>query len=171
MNVSFNDTLVDLYDILAHQSVPLGGHNRPVHCRARHKVAIIIPYRDRELHLVKLLAHLHPILARQQIDYRVYVVEQAGADTFNKARILNVAFLTAVQREPTTACVIFHDVDLVPEHDHNLYTCPEMPRHMSVAIDEMNYRWWCLLAELRTECRTRSWSAACSPSAPSTSSR
>jgi hypothetical protein len=65
---------------------------------------------------------------------------QAGTDTFNKARIMNIAFVTALQREPATACFVFHDVDLIPENDYNLYTCPTMPRHMSVAIDEMNYR-------------------------------
>ena len=37
-------------------------------------------------------------------------------------------------------CFIFHDVDLVPENDRNLYTCPEMPRHMSAAVDKFNYR-------------------------------
>ncbi len=65
---------------------------------------------------------------------------QSGTDTFNKARIMNIAFVTALQREPATACFVFHDVDLIPENDYNLYTCPTMPRHMSVAIDEMNYR-------------------------------
>ena len=37
-------------------------------------------------------------------------------------------------------CVVFHDVDLIPEDDRNMYSCPVMPRHLSVAIDEMNYR-------------------------------
>lgn len=37
-------------------------------------------------------------------------------------------------------CLIFHDVDLIPEDDRNLYTCPDQPRHMSVAVSTMNYR-------------------------------
>ena len=35
---------------------------------------------------------------------------------------------------------MFHDVDLLPEDDRNLYTCPAQPRHMSVAIDKLKYK-------------------------------
>ena len=55
-----------------------GGRWRPSGCVARHKVAVVIPYRDRERHLAILLSHIHPILQRQQLDYRVYVVEQVS---------------------------------------------------------------------------------------------
>ena len=37
-------------------------------------------------------------------------------------------------------CLVFHDVDLLPEDDRNLYTCPDQPRHMSVAVDKFNYQ-------------------------------
>ena len=35
---------------------------------------------------------------------------------------------------------MFHDVDLLPEDDRNLYTCPQQPRHMSVAVDKFKYK-------------------------------
>ena len=39
------------------------------------------------------------------------------------------------------SCVaVFHDVDLLPEDDRNLYTCADQPRHMSVAVDKLHYR-------------------------------
>ena len=38
-------------------------------------------------------------------------------------------------------CFIFHDVDLLPEDDRNLYTCPDQPRHMSAAVDIFDYRY------------------------------
>ncbi|KAI0218404.1 Beta-1,4-N-acetylgalactosaminyltransferase bre-4 [Lamellibrachia satsuma] len=116
-----------------------GGKWRPRDCVARHKVALIIPYRDREDHLILLLSQLHPILQRQQLDYRIVVVEQFGADTFNKARIMNIGFMEALKLYDFQ-CFIFHDVDLVPEDDRNMYSCPVQPRHMSVAIDEMGYK-------------------------------
>ena len=55
-----------------------GGLWRPTACVARHRVAVIIPYRDRWEHLMILLSHLHPILERQQLDYRIFVVEQVS---------------------------------------------------------------------------------------------
>ena len=36
-------------------------------------------------------------------------------------------------------CVIFNDIDLLPEDDRNLYSCPINPRHLSVIIDIYNY--------------------------------
>ena len=62
--------------IAANPELLPGGMWRPKHCMARHKVAVIIPYRDREEHLSLLLYHLHPMLRKQQLDYTVMVVEQ-----------------------------------------------------------------------------------------------
>ena len=52
-----------------------GGHYHPAHCRARHRVAVVVPYRDRQQHLRVLLHNLHPMLMRQQLDYFILVVE------------------------------------------------------------------------------------------------
>lgn len=62
-----------------------------------------------------------------------------GDYTFNKARIMNIAFVEALKQH-SFQCFVFHDVDLVPEDDRNMYSCPMQPRHMSVAIDEMGYK-------------------------------
>ena len=57
-----------------------GGRYHPPYCRSHHKVAIIIPYRDRQEHLHVFLQHMHPFLQRQQLDYGIFVVEQSGAN-------------------------------------------------------------------------------------------
>jgi len=116
-----------------------GGRFRPKDCKARHRVAIIIPYRDREEHLRTFLHNIHPMLMRQQIDYGIYVVEEIPNTKFNRAKLMNVGFKEAL-KQYDYQCFIFHDVDLIPEDDRNLYSCPDQPRHMSVAVDTMNYR-------------------------------
>ncbi|XP_076050328.1 beta-1,4-galactosyltransferase 1-like isoform X2 [Oratosquilla oratoria] len=123
----------------SHPELELGGRFRPHHCRARHRVAVIVPFRDRASHLALFTYHLHPMLERQQIDYAIYIIEQAGSGRFNRAMLLNVGALEALKQYQYD-CFIFHDVDLLPEDDRNLYTCPEQPRHMSIAIDVMGYK-------------------------------
>ena len=57
------------------QILSAGGRHKPSNCLARHKVAIIIPYRDREVHLKIFLQNIHPFLMSQQLDYAIFVVE------------------------------------------------------------------------------------------------
>lgn len=52
------------------------GKYKPKHCTARQKVAILIPFRDRENHLRIFLNHMHAFLMKQQLEYGIYVVEQ-----------------------------------------------------------------------------------------------
>ncbi|MFT7812737.1 beta-1,4-galactosyltransferase 3-like isoform X1 [Arapaima gigas] len=121
-------------------SVSLGGRYRPPDCEPRHHTAIVVPYRNRPAHLRALLYHLHPFLQRQQLHYGIYVVHQAGNSTFNRAKLLNVGVREAL-REEEWSCIFLHDVDLLPENDHNTYTChPQHPTHLSVAMDKFRYR-------------------------------
>ena len=41
-----------------------GGRYKPSQCIARHRVAIIVPFRDREEHLRTFLFHMHSFLPR-----------------------------------------------------------------------------------------------------------
>ncbi|KAK7128765.1 hypothetical protein R3I94_017113 [Phoxinus phoxinus] len=120
--------------------VTLGGHYRPPDCEPRHHTAIVVPYRNRQTHLRALLYHLHPFLQRQQVHYGIYIVHQSGNSTFNRAKLLNVGVREALKEEDWS-CVFLHDVDLLPENDHNTYTChPQYPTHLSVAMDKFRYR-------------------------------
>lgn len=62
-----------------------------------------------------------------------------GTGPFNRAMLMNIGFVEALKLY-NYDCFVFHDIDLIPEDDRNLYTCPEQPRHMSVAIDTFNYK-------------------------------
>lgn len=56
--------------------VELGGRYRPPYCVARYRTAIIIPFRNRDLHLKIFLHYIHPLLQRQQLNYGIYVINQ-----------------------------------------------------------------------------------------------
>uniref|UniRef100_A0A4W5L775 Beta-1,4-galactosyltransferase n=1 Tax=Hucho hucho TaxID=62062 RepID=A0A4W5L775_9TELE len=117
-----------------------GGRYSPPDCEPRHHTAIVVPYRNRQTHLRALLYHLHPFLQRQQIHYSIYIVQQWGNSTFNRAKLLNVGVREAL-RDEDWGCIFLHDVDLLPENDHNTYTCHnQFPTHLSVAMDKFRYR-------------------------------
>ncbi|KAL7373993.1 hypothetical protein ABVT39_019177 [Epinephelus coioides] len=116
----------------------LGGQHKPTDCIAQQKVAIIIPFRNRHEHLKHWLYYLHPILMRQQSDYRVYVINQDGEEIFNKAKLMNAGYTEAL-KEYDFDCFVFSDVDLIPMDDRNLYRCFDKPRHLAVAVDKFNF--------------------------------
>ncbi|CAI5440832.1 unnamed protein product [Caenorhabditis angaria] len=123
-----------------HPEIGPGGTWKPKDCKARDKIAIIIPYRDRQSHLTRLIDFLIPILQRQRLDFRFIVTEQYGNDLFNKGRIMNAAFLFA--ESLGVDCVVFHDVDMFPQNDKNPYSCPPGPRHLGAFVSNLGYQLW-----------------------------
>ena len=64
-----------------------GGCWEPTDCKPRAKTAIIVPYKDRETYLKRLLFYLHPFLQRQKIAYCIVVAEQFHDGRFNKGKL------------------------------------------------------------------------------------
>ncbi|KAM3719884.1 Beta-1,4-N-acetylgalactosaminyltransferase bre-4 [Dirofilaria immitis] len=117
-----------------------GGHWKPDDCTTEHKIAVIIPFRDRQTHLTRLIDFLIPVFRRQQLNFRFIVTEQYGHDLFNKGRIMNAAFRLA--EHLNVSCVIFHDVDMFPQDDRNFYGCPPTPRHLGAFVSNLGYQLW-----------------------------
>ncbi|XP_067113557.1 LOW QUALITY PROTEIN: beta-1,4-galactosyltransferase 1-like [Osmerus mordax] len=115
-----------------------GGWWRPRDCLSEQRVAVIVPFRNREEHLKFFLLYLHPLLLRQRQHYGVYVINQAGEGKFNKAKLMNIGYTEALK--DLYNCFIFNDVDLVPMDDRNMYTCSNQPRHLSVLVDKFGFR-------------------------------
>ncbi|KAG6462528.1 beta-1,4-N-acetylgalactosaminyltransferase bre-4 isoform X2 [Manduca sexta] len=109
--------------------IQMGGYYYPKDCRSRHKVAILVPYRNRKRNLEIFMYHMHPFLIKQKLEYRIFVIEQDGNERFNRGRLLNIGF-TEMLRYNDFRCVVLHDVDFLPLSDNILYTCPIFPRHM-----------------------------------------
>lgn len=71
-------------------------------------LTIIIPYRNREDHLKKLILFFKEF----KIDFHVVVVEQCDSKPFNRGKLINCAF---IEFNPTY--FIAHDVDMFGELD------------------------------------------------------
>lgn len=67
-----------LEEVQAKNPKVTGGRYHPEECKAVQRVAVLIPHRNREKHLVYLLEHLHPFLQRQQLDYGIYIIHQVS---------------------------------------------------------------------------------------------
>nr|XP_015908188.2 beta-1,4-galactosyltransferase 4 [Parasteatoda tepidariorum] len=115
-----------------------GGRWYPKNCSSWQRVAIIVPYRNREAHLKIFLQHMHPFLQAQQLDYGIFLIEQSEKHDFNRGKLFNIGFLEAT-KEPDFCCFIFHDVDLLPQSPQHTYGCSEEPRHMCSALDAFRY--------------------------------
>ncbi|CAH3024788.1 unnamed protein product [Porites evermanni] len=115
-----------------------GGQWKP-NCQSRKQVAIVVPFRNRHEHLYIFLRHMHQFLKWQLLEYRIFVIEQADNERFNRGMLMNVGFSEAM-KAGHFSCVIFHDVDLLPEDARNDYGCPSSPRHMSTAVSSMEYK-------------------------------
>ncbi|XP_063434377.1 beta-1,4-galactosyltransferase 7-like [Mytilus trossulus] len=95
----------------------------------RHKLAILVPFRDRLEELLEFAPYIHRYLNHQKIRHDIYVINQIDEYRFNRASLINVGFL-----ESNTNCdyIAMHDVDLVPVTDGLPYTYPvEGPVHVA----------------------------------------
>jgi hypothetical protein len=139
-----NETVLDLNvieNLFQNLTLNNGGLWSPKSCKARYRIAIIVPYRDRDSNLKLFLHHMHPFLMRQQLDYGIFLVEPVENIKFNRGLLMNIGYAEANKMfKNSWQCFAFHDVDLLPEDERNLYTCPEQPRHMSSAVSTFNYK-------------------------------
>lgn len=126
-----------------YHNVGEGGRWTPVRCSPADRTVVIVPYRDRPGQLEAFLRHMHPFLQAQQVPYQIYVVEQRKPRAFNRGKLFNVGYAEAVSNanegNMDEACLVLHDVDLLPLDARNLYTCGEQPKHLSVSVDVFRF--------------------------------
>lgn len=94
-----------------------------------HKLAIIVPFRDRFQELIQFVPHLHKFLMKQRVNHKIYVINQSDSLRFNRASLINIGFLIA-----RSECdyIAMHDVDLLPLNPELQYLYPsEGPLHLA----------------------------------------
>lgn len=120
--------------------VPAGvvnGSHVPDNCNPLFSVAILVTYRNRQKQLNLFMPYMHKFLQKQNIHYKIYLIEQQDLRPWNKGILYNIGAKTAIADK--FPCLIFHDIDLLPLDESNLYACTKQPRHMSASIDKFRY--------------------------------
>ncbi|XP_053607740.1 beta-1,4-N-acetylgalactosaminyltransferase bre-4-like [Plodia interpunctella] len=113
------------------------GSYTPEHCQPLFSVAILVTYRNRQRHLDIFLPYMHNFLRKQNIHYKIFLVEQLDNKPWNKGMLYNIGAQRALaERFP---CLLLHDVDLLPLAASNLYVCMDQPRHLSASIDKFRF--------------------------------
>lgn len=113
-------------------------------------VAIIVPYRDihaaqqRAAHLQKFIPHMISFLGRCKrdlgliSDYHIYIIEQSDdGRKFNRGKLLNIGFDIARKSQRHHDVFIFHDVDLLPDDNLQVWYTkfPKLPIHIARVWD------------------------------------
>ncbi|XP_011681597.2 beta-1,4-galactosyltransferase 5 [Strongylocentrotus purpuratus] len=116
-----------------------GGHWIPLSCRPLWKVAIVVGFRNRFQHLPIFLRHIVPLLKRQKLEFSIFISEQRNNLLFNKAMVMNIGFIEAMEFNDFD-CVVFHDVDHLAMNVRNYYGCENMPKHFESGEPKWNWK-------------------------------
>ncbi len=82
------------------------------------KINIIVPYRDRQTHLDAFLPWIEKKLKEEELEYNIFIIEQADDKPFNRGKLLNIGYKTVRDlnwnKEPNEIGIICcHDVDML----------------------------------------------------------
>ena len=74
------------------------------------------------------------------ISFSIYIKEWPAI--FNKAAMMNAAFLEIAKENQTWDCIVFHDVDVYMEDDRNIIHCRDHSHICLVAsLDRWHYKY------------------------------
>ncbi|XP_025716632.1 beta-1,4-galactosyltransferase 7 isoform X1 [Callorhinus ursinus] len=94
-----------------------------------HRLAVLVPFRERFEELLVFVPHMHRFLSRKKIQHHIYVLNQVDHFRFNRAALINVGFL---ETSNSTDYIAMHDVDLLPLNEELDYGFPEAgPFHVA----------------------------------------
>jgi predicted glycosyltransferase involved in capsule biosynthesis len=100
------------------------------------RLALVVPYRDRQEHLNRFITHYRNILPNADI----IVVEQADNMPFNRAKLFNVFYC---ERGKEYDYYAFHDVDMYLDTKRTsvaVYDYPDKPTHIATKCEQFNYK-------------------------------
>jgi len=107
--------------------------NKPEKSIPEKKLAIIVPYRDRESHLKQFIPHMKKYL--KNFNCQIFVIHQKNDKLFNRAALFNIGFHILKDKFDYFS---FHDVDFLPEAAD--YSYPKMPAHLPMYYSKNDYK-------------------------------
>jgi len=97
------------------------------------RLAIIVPYRNREEHLSQFIPHMEIFLGSGEIDFEIFIIEQDNEKPFNRAKLLNVGFDLSKDFD----YFAFHDVDMIPIDSD--YSYVDGPTHLASEVEQFSW--------------------------------
>jgi len=103
-------------------------------------IAIVVPYRNREGHRGVFEMHMKRYFENHFPNdvFHLWIVEQANDEAFNRAWLANVGFTEAMKFRKDWRCVVFHDIDLVPQPGVPYTECP-LPIQLGSELQHFNW--------------------------------
>lgn len=98
------------------------------------KLAIVVPYRNREEHLSQFIPHMEKFLEDEGIPFEILIIEQGDKKEFNRAKLLNIGYAEF----PDFDYYAFHDVDMLPIDSD--YSYVEGPTHLASRAEQFGYK-------------------------------
>jgi len=105
--------------------------------RSLKKMALIIPYRNREEHLLEFIPSITEYLNVSNIEFEIIIVEQSDTLPFNRAKLMNIGVLNASEN---IAYFVFHDVDLLPENIDYRYANHSLKLFTYIKQEDNSYK-------------------------------
>ncbi|XP_053091280.1 beta-1,4-galactosyltransferase 7 isoform X1 [Pangasianodon hypophthalmus] len=87
-----------------------------------HKMAVIVPFRERFEELLIFVPYMHAFLSKKKIRHKILVINQVDHLRFNRASLINVGYMESGN---DTDYIAMHDVDLLPQNEALDYGFPE----------------------------------------------
>nr|VZI46654.1 unnamed protein product [Spirometra erinaceieuropaei] len=85
--------------------------------------------------------------AKQKKEYTIIIIEQAGNQSFNRAKLFNAAVREIKESRPSDPlhginCYILHDVDKVPTSSSTVYECGQHVKQLATAFRSVTGTRW-----------------------------
>uniref|UniRef100_A0A6G1SI11 Beta-1,4-galactosyltransferase 7 n=1 Tax=Aceria tosichella TaxID=561515 RepID=A0A6G1SI11_9ACAR len=96
----------------------------------QHRLAILVPFRDRFDELLAFVPYMTKFLTNQRIGpFKIYILNQSNKYRFNRGALANVGYMVA---KNSCDYIAIHDIDLLPLNTNLSYAYPaDGPYHLT----------------------------------------